>query len=465
MGKGITNQYMTMIKNLSGQEFADFDAWKVWAEGYKDEFELVSNVNPMVLDFLTFYPWIITEHEDGAQASEEFGNKLYEQDGTYSSEALLEYFRCEDLEPLDYQWYEYFYNFHAMKLLPNGDGTHTLVNVDFKASKNLCIPESVSRIEYNALNAGSFVTITFPKNFTSTLPFYISFSTGYSWSPALVYTRHPLNIEYDKEKSDHFKNGYYTDLRYDTFRRLCSVWPSAFEGECPFFEDLGYLSEGGELRRISNDSVYAAYSATNVLQSHEISYPSSKVSGKVPLDECKVVAMEILPKKYEDKFGTDIITVPESVEVLFVRRELKELIILGNPKHVYLDVVPGKIKVNAKITEVRSKALKDLYGECGCGHMRVVFNLPDLCEEESINAGYMRVTAAEIGRREGCDRVVEINADHIVLMTPEEVFYRDRPVTGTRIHLAWNGNEQSFLTVLAYEPIDMIAEKINKAKA
>ena len=446
-----------MIKNLSGQEFADFEAWKEWAEGC---------VNHLMVEFLTFYPWIITESVDGAQASEEFSNKLDEQFvKAYSSDALLRNFKCEDLEPLGYRWYEDFYNFHAMKLLPNGDGTYTLANVDFKAGENLRIPECVSRIEYNALNAARFRTIGFPMGFTSTLPFCVSISTGYSWSPVVVYTRHPLNIEADKSKLDTLKNGCYVDLPYNTFRRVCSVWPSAFEGKDPLFDDIGYLSEGGELRRISNDSVYAAYSASNVLQSHEISHMISADSDMVPLDQCKVVAMEILPKKYEDKFDTEIVTVPESVEVLIVRRELKELIILGNPKHVYLDAVPDKIKVNAKITEVSSKALKDLYSEYGCGHKRVLFNLPDLCEEKSVNAGYIRVTAAEVGRYEGYDRVVEINADHVVLMGPETIFYRDRPVTGTRIHLAWNGNEQSFLTVLAYEPMDMIAEKINKAKA
>ena len=59
---------------------------------------------------------------------------------------------------------------------------------------------------------------------------------------------------------------------------------------------------------------------------------------------------------------------------------------------------------------------------------------------------------------------MEINTDHIVLMSPETIFHRDRPVGGTRVHLAWNGNEQSFLSVLAYEPMDMIAEKLNKAR-
>lgn len=216
------------------------------------------------------------------------------------------------------------------------------------------------------------------------------------------------------------------------------------------------------MRRISNDSVYAAYSPSNALQLHDVTHPISSNSDEVPLAECKVVAMEILPKNYNDKFVTDIITVPDSVEVVIVNRQLKELIILGNPKYVYLDEVPDKVKVNAKITEVRSQTLKEAYREYG--YERVVFNLPDLCREESVNAGYIRVTAAEVGRYERHDRVVEINAEHIVLMSPETIFYRDRPVCGTRVHLAWNGNEQSFLTVLAYEPMDMIAEKINKAK-
>lgn len=447
-----------MIKNLSGQKFADFDAWKEWAEND-------SNINPLVVEFLTFYPWIITE-KDGAQASEEFSNKLEEQFMAYSYSALINKYECKDLEPLGYEWYEYFYNFNAMKLIPNGDGTYTLANVHFRASDNLHIPECVSRIECNALEGVGIKSLTFPKNFASTSPIYVSlYQASYSWSSDYVYTvytRHPLNIEFDQKKSDNLKNGYYSDLLYTTFRRLCSVWPSAFEGENSPFDDIADLNEGGELRRISNDSVYAAYSASNALQSNEIINLVSRKSDELPLGKCKLVAMEILPKKYNEHFESNIITVPESVEVLIVRRQIKELIILGNPKHVYLDEVPDKIKVNAKITEVRSQTLKEAYREYG--YERVVFNLPDLCNEESVNTGFVRVTAAEVGRYEGRDRVVEINTDHIVLMSPEAIFYRDRPVNGTRVHLAWNGNEQSFLSVLAYEPMDIIAEKLNKAR-
>lgn len=447
-----------MIKNLSGQEFANFDAWKEWAEE--------CNIHHLVVEFLTFYPWIITE-KDGAQASEEFSNKLKEISMAYSCDALIKNYEFKDLEPLGYPWYEYFYNFSAMKLIPNGDGTYTLANVHFRASGNLRIPECVSRIECNALEGVGIKSLTFPKNFASTSPIYITLhQASYSWSydyVYTVYTRHPLNIEFDQKKSDNLKNGYYSDLLYTTFRRLCSVWPSAFEGEDSPFDDIAYLYEGGHLRRISNDSVYAAYSASNALQLHDVTHPIPSKSDEVPLDECKVVAMEILPKEYGEHFESNIITVPESVEVLIVRRKIKELIILGNPKYVYLDEVPDKVKVNAKIAEVRSQTLKEAYREYG--YERVVFNLPDLCREESVNAGYIRVTAAEVGRYEKHDRVVEINAEHIVLMSPETIFYRDRPVCGTRVHLAWNGNEQSFLTILAYEPMDMIAEKINRAKA
>jgi hypothetical protein len=447
-----------MIKNLSGQEFADFDAWKEWAKND-------SNINPLVVKFLTFYPWIITE-KDGAQASEEFSNKLEEQFIAYSYDSLIRKYECKDLEPLGYEWYEYFYNFSAMKLIPNGDGTYTLANVHFRASDNLHIPECVSRIECNALEGVGIKSLTFPKNFASTSPIYITLhQSSYSWSSDYVYTvftRHPLNIEFDQKKSDNLKNGYYSDLLYTTFRRLCSVWPSAFEGENSPFDDMVFLREGGHLRRISNDSVYAAYSASNALQLHDVTLPIPSKSDEVPLEECKVVAMEILPKEYGEHFESNIITVPESVEVLIVRRKIKELIILGNPKYVYLDEVPDKIKVNAKITEVRSQTLKEAYREYG--YKRVVFNLPDLCGEESVNAGYIRVTAADVGRYDGCDRVVEINTDHIVLMSPETIFHRDRPVGGTRVYLAWNGNEQSFLSVLAYEPMDMIAEKLNKAR-
>ena len=60
------------------------------------------------------------------------------------------------------------------------------------------------------------------------------------------------------------------------------------------------------------------------------------------------------------------------------------------------------------------------------------------------------------------DEITEINTRFIVSMSSEEITLRDHPVVGTRIHMASNGIEQH-QTLVGYEPMEMIAEKIARA--
>ena len=93
---------------------------------------------------------------------------------------------------------------------------------------------------------------------------------------------------------------------------------------------------------------------------------------------------------------------------------------------------------------------------------RYVFNVPELCEENSRIPGYIRATLAFRDGVEVYDEITEINKRFIVSMSSEEITLRDHPVVGTRIHMASNGIEQH-QTLVVYEPMEMIAEKIARA--
>lgn len=56
-----------------------------------------------------------------------------------------------------------------------------------------------------------------------------------------------------------------------------------------------------------------------------------------------------------------------------------------------------------------------------------------------------------------------INTHFIVSREPVEIGIRDRVVTGTKIFIAWQDVEQYQKVYLVYEPMEMIAEKINNA--
>ena len=93
---------------------------------------------------------------------------------------------------------------------------------------------------------------------------------------------------------------------------------------------------------------------------------------------------------------------------------------------------------------------------------QIIFNVPALCEEQSIIPGYIRATLAYRDGYEVYDVISEINTKYIVSMHPEEITLRNQPVMGTRIHMASNGIERH-QTLVVYEPMEMIAEKIKNA--
>lgn len=89
------------------------------------------------------------------------------------------------------------------------------------------------------------------------------------------------------------------------------------------------------------------------------------------------------------------------------------------------------------------------------GPRKVIYSAPKLCEEESINPGYIRVT--EITE----DNIVEINTRYIFSVEPLDID-RFEPVVGARIYLGADAdNYRRYYDV--YEPQDMVVSKIREA--
>ena len=464
---------MGQIKNKAGHVFADLNEWKEWAILEKEPISC-DNIHSDLVRFVSFYPWIITNEEDGAIKTEEFSSKLTEK-LRYPYAYILS-LNKEDIFSIEYDWMKELYVFLHMKLENNGDDTYTLKGFKYIKGHSvldgecLRIPECVSCVDYKALMNKRFKHIVFPKNFVSNSPIYVSLDSSDLWDPTTIAPRQPIEIESDKDRLSGVKNPYFSDLRYNTFKRLCSVWPSAFSGVEGYdpkstIEEIVYLDKGGNIRRLTEDSVYVSYAPSNGKLSNDIVFASSQMkkdSYQLPLNECRIVAMEISPETYRETAEVKHAIIPESVDLLIVGRQLDELTILGNPRYVYLDDVPKKIRVNCALSEVKSETLKELYRKDGAS--RIIFNVPELCHEESVNPGYIRATAL-CGRSYEpiYDIVVEINTNFIVSREPVEIDIRDRVITGTKIFLAWQDVERYQKVYIVYEPMEMIAEKINNA--
>ena len=341
-----------------------------------------------------------------------------------------------------------------MSLRVNSDGTYTLVRLNALRGDSLIIPELVSVIEPMALQGHSLMRVFFPKNFTSKNPIHINFLKDGCGRNLSVITSSPLDIRCDEESLNAIYNERFFNLKYRTFVSLYELYPQAFtmseNGKC-MFDEGEFTKNLNMMKNVSADGTFVQVKAGNELD--EV----------LELDGCmNIIAMELLGKKSyrEEEIKTRVI--PASVDTLFVDTPLDELIIEGNPHNVFLYQKPKNLKINAPLSKVNASNIvrdyKESYGE---QHDNYIFNVPDLCDEDSAIPGYIRATLAFRDGVEAYDVITEINTKFIVSMSPTDITHRDHPVMGTRIHMASNGIERH-QTLVVYEPMEMIAEKIAK---
>lgn len=449
---------MGQIKNSAGQVFDDFSEWKKWAESPSEKWSGKQNILPELVKFLSFYPRIITQNTEGSDLSEHLSDKLqtrvngndmgiFSNDSWYYEEAKI------------YPWRDDLYNFMQMNLRKNVDGTYTLVKIEDTKGYTLEIPDLVSVIEQDALSERNLRCVVFPDNFDSSSPIKIDFEDVFiKWHSIAVKTLAPLNIICPKEKMEKLYNGRFPNMKYKTFRALRELYPEAFavdNGKVIFDDHNGVgLTNGDYLYKLSSTDLFVSISAGNKFSLEESWEPN------FDLKACKVVAVEL--SSDDGGFKEETIALPSTVDTVIVDRQLYELVLDGNPHNIFLYTKPVRLRINAPLQKIKARnVVEDYKNSDGEEHRSYIFNVPELCCEESIIPGYIRATLAIRDRVEAYDVITEINTKYIVSMHPEDINLRDHPVVGTRIHMASNGFEQH-QTLVVYEPMEMIAEKIAK---
>lgn len=280
-----------------------------------------------------------------------------------------------------------------------------------------------------------------------TEPLFASFEDWKNWAE-----------NHDVEKS------WFMNVTYDTFKLLYVLYPNAFvqseKEEMQFSKATMCMGASGTpsmdwMRKLSVKEVFVQ----NKIGSCMTSNPA--FNDDKDFEQCKIVAVELLPTL--NSSIEELCVVPESVDTIFVRRGVRELVIEGNPHNVFLHEKPDKLKINAPLKQVNADNIVRLYKETfDKDRERYVFNVPELCEENSRIPGYIRATLAFRDGVEVYDEITEINTRFIVSMSSVEITHRDHPVVGTRVHMASNGIERH-QTLVVYEPMEMIAEKIARA--
>lgn len=464
---------MGEIKNRVGQVFADFNEWKKWAEQPSDQHPEYNNVLPELVEFLGFYPHLLDSSvsELVEQCTENILEEVIKDVEWILNEKRIIYNTLEDLSPdLALR-----YAMHAiMRLKQKEDGTYRLLKAfdDFSGNRGikcLTIPEFVTEIDTDALADITLKEIYFPDTFNTKNKIRVSLYNY--WGNGSIYTIHPLDIEVKGASLEEVVNGRF-GIKYTTFKSLYELYPAAFtpneEGEvwadnsafCTTLNGLFdkcvmiMLSESEKFVQIAPDTMFPpkAYSLRRYngmgMEEHQFE------------EDARIVAVELIAGFGEKKPTV----IPDTVDTLFVNSDVDELIIEGNPQNIFFkDKLAGKkVVVNAGIQEV-SKALLEYYKlPRGRNAEQIIFNVPALCEEQSIIPGYIRATLAYRDGYEVYDVISEINTKYIVSMHPEEITLRNQPVMGTRIHMASNGIERH-QTLVVYEPMEMIAEKIKNA--
>lgn len=500
---------MGQIKNRAGQVFADFNEWKKWAEQPSEQHAGYNNVLPELVEFLGFYPHLLVEQDGSLYAEECTENAIAIFKEGVKGETLNdirrhkrrsgEEFTYMDIYPchgLDYAKYV------MMSLVPKEDGTYILKSFEnnhlFDGSKSinelrlldgfksLVIPNCVSEIASDALSNATLNSIEFPDTVATKEKIKVNLQRG--WGPATIKTIYPLDIEPTNSgynMVDDLVNERF-GINYQTFKLLCELYPNAFKLQedgkviadqiesCTTAD--GRVTDGNMMMLSETEKFIQLAPKTNVtskpydMHSHMSNEDWIEIQGEEVvnarlarlkgLEEARVVAVELIEGFGEKK----PVVIPATVETLFVNRGVDELIIEGNPKNIFFKnkLAENKVVVNAGIQEV-SKALLEYYkSPRGRNPEQIIFNVPALCEEKSIIPGYIRATLAYRDGYEVYDVISEINTEYIVSMHPEEIKLRNQPVMGTRIHMASNGIERH-QTLVVYEPMEMIAEKIKNA--
>jgi hypothetical protein len=143
-------------------------------------------------------------------------------------------------------------------------------------------------------------------------------------------------------------------------------------------------------------------------------------------------------------------------------RNLSVLDFMGNipeTNGIFSDSSIENLRVNTsrKKTTIPDDILAALHLDDYQRRGNVTFAAPELCEEPSKVAGYIRATLAKN------DEIVDINTKYIVSVEPYKL-ERYTPLTGSLITCAPCNRETSY-QIVVYEPCEMILQKVEESLA
>ncbi|MBP5675762.1 MAG: hypothetical protein J6W94_01965, partial [Bacteroidales bacterium] len=315
--------------------------------------------------------------------------------------------------------------------------------------------------------------IVIPKDVTGIRPRAFNECYGYLKISIYSYSLVPDLIKCNIGKYTSIYDYDYSDescwITLESLTRLYELYPKAFEakedGKCLFdnhsivaWEKFKSLAIARLLDDQSNKVVVLAHSdALEVI-------PDS-VSNK------PVEAFVRLDSSYES--STSSIVIPSSISTVIIdgSRKLDKITFTGSlPEHIFLhnDFKADKIYIN----EPRNEAIKHPAFESIENAVKresryddgvIIYAAPELCNEDSLNPGYIVLTEPyNWSRWHDEDQIVEINTFFIASIEPHSIECYT-PVEGTLLKLSIEMKADRRYEYLVYEPIDVVRKKIRES--
>ena len=335
--------------------------------------------------------------------------------------------------------------------------------------------------------------IEVPKDVTSINPsaFSVFYSplkiriNSYSLIPDLIASRISRNAKiYDYNYSN------FCWVSLETLAKLYELYPASFEanqdGKCLFDNNntVSFKDEDYSIVRLIDDQRNTVVVLAQSRALEEIPYSvtfkqDSFISDFHSRDsieyshwgrwngvEGTTYAVDAFVGLDSNVSSSSSIVIPSSISTVIIDggRRLGKLTFTGPlPNHIYLgkDIKVNDLYINEPKNDVmRHPAYASLKSAV---EGSVFYAAPSLCDEESINPGYIRLTESHrLKYRDEEDKIIEINTFFIASVEAYEIDCYS-PVVGTLLSLAIDDKSERKYEYLVYEPMDVVQKKIRES--
>lgn len=329
---------------------------------------------------------------------------------------------------------------------------HILVHCSDKAKNEkgiIEIPEDVTYIAQNAFR-DIYDDLTLSIHSYSIVPSLLRSLVGRKFGKVKIYDPY-----------------FYRTISIVSLAMLFEIYPTAFEasqdGICLF--DNIVDSNNNLVFRLLDDQQNIALALAGSSDVEEIPYSVSVEGTTYSVDA--FVKLNPIFGRHSFTDDSSSIVIPSISTVIFDGGcRLTNLTFTGPlPKNIYLgkDIKVNDLYINEPKNDVmRHPAYASLRSAV---EGSVFYAAPSLCDEESINPGYIRLTERPILKHkytEEEDKIIEINTFFIASLEPYKIDCYS-PVVGTHLRLAIDDKFDRKYDYLVYEPIDVVRTKIRES--